>query len=72
MSSQAFKAEIYNNKNEDPGCKYAYSKDAPSPSFIVKNGGCVRTGENDYVKMWISTTTGKDETTDNSWEIDDK
>lgn len=22
--------------------------------------------------MWISTTTGKDETTDNSWEIDNK
>lgn len=69
LDSETLKVEPTNFKGEDPDCNYPYPEYAAYPSYIAKNGECVKTAWDTYAKLYISSTTGKFETTENSWEL---
>jgi hypothetical protein len=74
LNSETVKVEVFNSQNEDPDCKYPYPSYADSPSYIAKNGDCVRTTARSYSRFYISSTSATGEFEDAkgvSWEIPD-
>lgn len=71
LNSEAIKVEVFNGNREDPDCNYPYPSYSHSPSYVAKSGECVRTTAQGYSRFFISSTTGKFEETDNSWDIPD-
>ena len=69
LNSETVKVEPTNFKQEDPECKYPYPEYSAFPSYIAKNGDCVKTSYMSYTRFYISSTTGKYEETTNSWEL---
>lgn len=69
LNSETMKLEPHNYKGEDSECKYPYPVEAAFPSYVAKNGDCVKTMWNSYTRFKISSTTGKYEETTNSWEL---
>lgn len=71
IDSETIKWEVHNIENEDPECKFPYPSYSWSPSYVAKNEECVQTSMKEWVRMTISSTTGKFEKTENSPELFD-
>lgn len=71
LDSETIKVLNFNGVGEDPDCNYAYPTYANFPSFMAKSGQCVEVSPGLFLRYDISSSTGKFEKTDNSWEIPD-
>lgn len=57
LDSETVKVEVFNRENEDPDCKYPYPSYSDNPSYIAKNGDCVRSTGVGYTRFYISSTS---------------